>query len=81
MNATPDSCYESQPLLFRILIRRFVYRHHPRAWGALCLAASLWLVALGGILCIYGFWWGAAVIAIAALEFSVAYRLLFVVQS
>ena len=79
MNVTPD-LYSSQPLLARVLIKRFVYRH-PRPWGAVLLVAGAWHFVLGGILCIYGFWWGAALFAVAALELSVAHRLLLVVQS
>jgi signal transduction histidine kinase len=59
----------------RILVRRYVYRH-PRAWGSVCLAAGSWLVILGTILCAYGFWWGAGLIAVGALEVWIAYHLL-----
>jgi signal transduction histidine kinase len=59
----------------RILIRPAAYCH-PKAWGSVCVAVSLWLVFLGVILCSFGFWWGASLIAVAALEFWVAYRLL-----
>ena len=40
------------------------------------MAVSLWLFILGVILCSYGFWWGAALIAVGALELWIAYRLL-----
>jgi signal transduction histidine kinase len=59
----------------RILLRPAAYRH-PKAWGSVCVAVSLWLFVLGVILCSYGFWWGASLIAVAALELWVAYRLL-----
>jgi signal transduction histidine kinase len=75
MHATTDNITPSQPWLMRILVRRFVYRH-PRAWGGVCLAAGSWLVILGTILCSYGFWWGAGLIAVGALEVWIAYRLL-----
>jgi signal transduction histidine kinase len=65
----------AQPWLMRILVRPVVYRH-PRAWGGVCLAAGLWVFILGVILCAYGYWWGALLIAIGALEVWVAYRLL-----
>jgi signal transduction histidine kinase len=64
-----------RPLIMRILVRPAAYRH-PRAYGGACLAAGLWLVLLGIILCSYGFWWGALLIAVAALELWVAYHLL-----
>jgi signal transduction histidine kinase len=41
-----------------------------------CLAAGSWLVILGTILCAYGFWWGAGLIAVGALEVWIAYHLL-----
>ncbi|HEY1003977.1 MAG TPA: histidine kinase [Streptosporangiaceae bacterium] len=59
----------------RILLRPAAYRH-PKAWGGVCLAVSIWLFFLGFILCAYGFWWGASLIAVAALELWIAYRLL-----
>jgi signal transduction histidine kinase len=66
----------SEPLIMRILLRPAAYRH-PKAWGRVCLAVSLWLFILGVILCSYGFWWwGAALIAVGALELWIAYRLL-----
>jgi signal transduction histidine kinase len=73
--APADDVIPAQPLLMRILVRRYVYRH-PRAWGSVCLAAGSWLVILGTILCVYGFWWGAGLIAVGALELWIAYRLL-----
>jgi signal transduction histidine kinase len=65
----------SQPWLLRFLVRPAAYRH-PRAWGGICLAVSLWLFVLGIILCSYGFWWGVLLIAVAALELWIAYHLL-----
>jgi len=65
----------SEPLIMRILLRPAAYRH-PKAWGRVCLAVSLWLFFLGVILCAYGFWWGASLIAVGALELWIAYRLL-----
>ena len=69
-NATPR-----RPLIMRILVRPAAYRH-PRAYGGACLAAGLWVFFLGVILCAYGFWWGALLIAVGALELWVAYHLL-----
>jgi signal transduction histidine kinase len=65
----------------RFLLRPAAYRH-PKAWGRVCLAVSLWLSVLGVILLASGRWigslaWlGAPTIAVAALEFWIAYRLL-----
>jgi signal transduction histidine kinase len=64
----------SRPLLARLFVRRYVYRH-PRAWGVLCLATGVWLFALGAILFAYAFWWGALLEPVAALELWIAYHL------
>jgi signal transduction histidine kinase len=70
-----------EPLIMRFLLRPAAYRH-PKAWGRVCLAVSLWLFVLGVILLASGRWigslaWlGAPTIAVAALEFWIAYRLL-----
>ncbi|MGH3157546.1 MAG: hypothetical protein ACRDNF_13335, partial [Streptosporangiaceae bacterium] len=56
-------------------MRPYAYRH-PRVFGGVGLAAGIWLLILGVILCAYGFWWGTALIAVAALELWVAYHLL-----
>jgi len=75
MHAPGDNSAPSQPLIIRILVRPAAYRH-PRMWGSVCLAVALWLFVLGVILCSFGFWWGAALIAVAALELWIAYHLL-----
>jgi len=75
MYAPSDDGAPSEPLIMRILVRPAAYRH-PRAWGRVCLAVSLWLFFLGVILCAYGFWWGASLIAVGALELWIAYHLL-----
>ena len=80
MNASTDNIARSQPLAMRILVRRFVYRH-PKFWGSVCLPVGLWLVILGIILCAYGFWWGAGLMAVGALETWIAYRLLRIAKS
>ena len=75
MLAPNDDVTPRRPLIMRILVRRAAYRH-PRAYGGACLAAGLWVFVLGVILCSYGFWWGALLIAVGALEIWVAYHLL-----
>jgi signal transduction histidine kinase len=74
-SASIESVARAQPLVMRILVRRSAYRH-PRAFGGVCTAAGLWLVFLGIILVSYRFWWGAALVAVGALELWIAYRLL-----
>jgi signal transduction histidine kinase len=74
-SATSESVARAQPLVMRILVRPSVYRH-PRVWGSVCSVAGLWVFLLGVILCSYRFWWGAALIAVGALELWIAYRLL-----
>jgi signal transduction histidine kinase len=73
--STAGSVAARQPLLMRILVRPQVYRH-PRAWGGVCLGAGAWVFILGVVLSSYGFWWGALLIAVGALELWIAYRLL-----
>ena len=75
MQAPNDDATLRRPLIMRILVRPAAYRY-PRAYGGVCLAAGLWVLFLGVILCAYGFWWGAALIAVGALELWVAYHLL-----
>jgi signal transduction histidine kinase len=75
MHASRDSVTTSQPLILRFLVRPAAYRH-PKGWGGVCLAVGLWLLLLGVILCSYGLWWGAPLIAVAALELWIAYHLL-----
>ena len=75
MRASDDSVTRPEPLVMRVLLRPSAYRH-PKAWGSACLAAGLWLVILGTILCAYGFWWGALLVAVGVLESWIAYRLL-----
>jgi signal transduction histidine kinase len=75
MYAPSDDGAPSAPFIIRILVRPAAYRH-PRAWGRVCLAVSLWLFILGVILCAYGFWGGASLIAVGALELWIAYHLL-----
>ena len=67
--APRDDSAASEPLIMRILLRPAAYRQ-PKAWGRVCLAVSLWLFILGVILCSYGFWWGAALIAVGAWNFG-----------
>jgi hypothetical protein len=62
-------------MIMRVLVRPFVYRHR-KAWGGVELAAGTWVLILGVILCSYGFWWGAALIAVAALQLWIARHLL-----
>jgi len=69
------SATRPEPLIMRFLVRPAAYRH-AKSYGIACLVAGAWLVILGIILCSYGFWWGAALIAVAALELWIAYRLL-----
>ncbi len=81
MYAPTENIPSQRSLIMRILVRKFVYRHHPRAWAALTFVVGTWLVFLGAIMCIYGFWWGAAIIAVAALEISVGVHLVRSAQS
>ena len=74
-SSTAPQATPPEPLMMRILVRPAAYRHR-KVWGRGCVAAGLWLVVLGVILCSFAFWWGAALIAVGVLELWVAYRLL-----
>ena len=74
MYARHDNIVRPRSFLMRLLVRPGVYRH-PKVWAAICSAAGAWLVILGGILCSAGFWWGALLIAVAALELRIAWNL------
>ncbi len=71
MNAKGDT----RPLMARLLVRRFEYRH-PLGWGGLLFAGGLCLFVLGAILCIAGYWWGVPLMAGAALQMWAAHVLL-----
>jgi signal transduction histidine kinase len=79
VRAPSDNIAPPEPLIMRFLLRPAAYRH-PKAWGRVCLAVSLWLFVLGVLLLASGHWLGpllgALVIAVAALELWIAYRLL-----
>lgn len=64
-----------ESFLTRILIRRFLYRHH-KVWGAAYLVAGCVHVFLGLVLIAYGFWWATGLIAVGALELWVTHHLL-----
>ena len=75
MHAPTDNLTPARPLIMRILVRPYTYRH-PKVFGGVALAAGSWLFLLGVILCSVGFWWGALLIGVGALELWVAYHLL-----
>jgi hypothetical protein len=75
MRILTDKAIPSEPLIMRIMVRRFEWRH-PQAWAAPLLIAGLWHFFLGAVLCAYAYWWGAALIAVSALELWVAQWLL-----
>ncbi len=75
MYASNGNITRSQASIISFLVRPAAYRH-PRAWGSASMAAGLWVFVLGVILCSYGFWWGALLILVAALEIWVACHLL-----
>lgn len=70
-----DPIIPPRPLLARILVRRYSYRH-PKVFGTTYLLAGSWLVVLGAILSTSGFWWGVFLMALGGLELWVAHHLL-----
>jgi hypothetical protein len=53
----------------------------PRTWAGIGAAIALWLVVLGGALCVNGLWWGALLLPAAALRLWIAHRLVAYAQS
>jgi hypothetical protein len=53
---------------------------HPRLMARVRIGVGIWLLALTAILLGSGYWWGALLLAPAALHFYLAYRLLHKVQ-
>ena len=83
MYAPPDdthSIYSSQPLLMRLVVRSWDYRH-PRAWVRIRVACGIWNLALGVLLLAFVHdlgaysWLGAIPLAGSALLVWTAYRL------
>ena len=86
MHAPADNVYFSQPLLMRLLVRSWEFRH-PSTWVAVRVVCGLFNVGLGVFLLAYasslGQWaWLAALpLAGAALIFWTVYRLQQSIQS
>jgi hypothetical protein len=83
MYAPPDdtrSIYSSQPLLMRLVVRSWDFRH-PRAWVRIRVACAVWNLALGVLLLAFVHdlgaysWLGAIPLAGSALLVWTAYRL------
>jgi hypothetical protein len=62
------------------LVRRYAYSHR-RATVRVRLGVGIWLLGLSAFLCYSGYWWGALLIAPAALHFYLGYHLQHNVQS
>jgi hypothetical protein len=56
-------------------------RRHPQVVIRLRVAIGIWLLVLGAILVGDGYWWGALMLAPAALHFYLALRLRHAVQN
>lgn len=56
-------------------------RRHPQVAIRLRVAIGIWLLVLGAILVGDGYWWGALMLAPAALHFYLALRLRHAVQN
>jgi signal transduction histidine kinase len=76
MSTPTDDVPPERPLITRILVRPYAYRH-PRVWGSLLGVAGFVHLFLAAVLTSYGFWWGWGLFAVAALEFWAAHQLLF----
>jgi hypothetical protein len=75
----------TRPVLMRLLVRSWEYRH-PRVWVRVRLSAGVWNLGLGVLLLSSGYWlgslaWlGAVPLAGSVLIFWTAYRLQHSVQ-
>jgi hypothetical protein len=75
MGVPTDVVDARRPLIMRILLRRFLYRH-PKAWGSAYVAAGCVHVLLGIVLSAYRYGWGAGLIAVGGLELWAGHQLL-----
>ena len=71
MNTATVHATRTQSALMKFPGGRFGYLY-PRSTGAAEIVAGVWLVFLGILLLSQGYWWAAALLAVAALEFWVA---------
>jgi hypothetical protein len=75
MTTPTEHVTRSRSLIMKYPGGAFAYRH-PRACASVEFVVGIWLIIIGAILCAYGYWWGAALFAVTALPFWVAYQLL-----
>jgi hypothetical protein len=86
MHAPADNLTPPQPLLMRVLVRSWDYRH-PRAWAGVRFACGAWNLFLGVLLLASSHWlgplaWlGAVPLVGAVLLFWTGYRLQRIVQA
>jgi hypothetical protein len=80
MHAPTDNVTPSQPVLMRLLVRSWEYRH-PRIWVRVRFGCGIWNLCLGVLLLASGHWlgplawWGVLPLAGAALLFWTGSRL------
>jgi hypothetical protein len=80
MHAPTGNVTPRRPLLMRITVRSWEYRH-PGAWAVFRFACGIWNLGLGILLLSYGYWVGLVPLVGSALIFWTAHRLQAVVQS
>ena len=74
MRAPSDDVTPSQPVLMRLVVRSWEYRH-PRVWAGFRFAAGVWNLFLGVVLLGYGYWVGLVPLLGSVLIFWTVYRL------
>ena len=80
MHAPTDNVTPPRPVLMRLLVRSWEYRH-PRPWVRVRVGCGIWNLGLGVLLLASGYWlgpfaWlGAVPLAGSALLFWTGYRL------
>ena len=74
MHAPPVNVPSSQPVLMRLVVRSWEYRH-PRACAGFRFAAGIWNLFLGVLFLSYGYWVGLVPLLGSVLIFWTVYRL------
>jgi hypothetical protein len=74
MRAPADSTLPPRPVLMRLTVRSWEYRH-PRAWAGFRFACGIWNLGLGVLLLSYGYWLGLVPLVGSVLIFWTVYRL------
>lgn len=67
MQATTDTMLRQRPVLMRLLVRSWNYRH-PRIWIPVRVGFGIWNLSLASVLFGVGWYWEGAIPLVAAAE-------------